>query len=264
MTGYEKLKNTAEKLKKESENLVKTEEKSMSIVKSQLEKIDSDHDLAKMYNDNALVGAENLSGNSPTLSIFTAGKSQTRLANGKKPTDGFFYYKPTQEEFAELNVHIFSISHGFQAKGMKRSDGTIPMVFNQLMTGVFITAEKEMKPFVMYLTGKKLNPMWEFGKEASLYTKRKPVAIPMFALTVKLTTKEETNEYGMSWVPVFEILKENGEPIVPTDLGEFVYLRDLVDGGKQMIDAIIKAKSSEDSDSVQDTKRLEEVDETNF
>lgn len=259
-TGFEKAKEEADKLKADTQAKQDKETKTLESIKNHLQVIADNKDLAKMYSDNSQVGAENLAGSSPTLSIFSAGRSQSRLADGGKPTDGYFFYKPTQEQFESVEAHILSISQGFYAKGMPQKDGSIPMVFNQLISGMFISEDESLTPFIMYLTGKKLQPMWDFGKEANKYTHAKPFGIPMFALRVKLTTSEEENNFGMSWVIKFEIMKnEDGSPILVNDPEKFNYLRNAVDSGKQITETIIKAKAGEDTEVEIPAKKVEEV-----
>ena len=259
--GIDKARETAGKLRNEVEEKVDKETKTMDTIKNHLQSIAENKDLAEMYNNNSQVGAENLSGSSPTLSVFAAGKSQTRLADGTKPNDGYFYYKPTQEQFENLEVHILSISRGFYAKGMTQADGTTPMVFNQLVSGMFISEDEKLTPFIMYLTGKKLQPMWDFGKEANKYIHSKPFGIPMFALRLKLTTSEEKNNFGMSWVIKFEIMKnEDGSPILINDPEKFTFLKNAVESGQQVVENIIKAKAGEDTETETPVKEVDDVD----
>jgi hypothetical protein len=93
----------------------------------------------------------------------------------------------------------------------------------------------------------KLSKLWEFGKEAAKYTKAKPVPIPMFVLTVKLTTEKVTHPYGKSWIIDFEIEKsKDGTPELVTDPGMFQFLRDHVETVEDTIASLIETKSTED------------------
>lgn len=201
-------------------------------------------ELTKMYRENAEVGAGNLVGELPLLKIHSVGKStKNKLANGDDPSDGWFFYRPTEEQFKSIECHILTISRGFRAEGMKGKKD----VFNQLMAGVVINGG-DIKPFITYLTGLKLSPMWEFGKEAAKYTKAKPIPIPMFALKVKLTTKKVSHNYGESWIIEFEILRnKNGSPVVVADPGLFQYLRDHVETVEDTIASLISVKSTEET-----------------
>lgn len=245
MGGLDKARATADKLKAENAEKEERAEVAKEEAKNELAMIQGNAELAAMYNQNANVGAENLSGNAPYLKVHAAGKSTTNfLPDGKKPNDGWFFYKPTQEQFEELEVHILTISRGFRAEGMNEEDGKKKMVFNQVVGGV-IKDNGDYKPFIMFLTGTKLSKMWEFGKEASRYTKAKPVSIPMFSLTVKLTTEEVKTKYGVSWVINFDIVKEpNGFPKLILDAGEFQFLKDNVETTEETINALIAAKTA--------------------
>ena len=249
MTGFDKAKEVAEGLKKNVEMKKEKEKHDMAELKNELATIQADPELMKMYQENANVGAKNLSGELPLLKIYAAGRSKAELVDGKKPTDGFFFYKPTQAQYESVTCHILTISRGFRAKGMvdvKTGKEAEPK-FNQVMGGVIIDGA-ELRPFVMYFTGLKLSNLWEFGKEAGKFTKMKPVPIPMFALTVKMGTKQVENSYGESWIATFEILKTSeGSPIVVTDTMLFEYLRDNVETVEDTIASVIEAKNTEET-----------------
>ncbi len=232
--------NTKPKEKTKEEEV--EEQKSLLRSQAKMIKVEDNTELAQMYKDNALVGAENLSGELPLLKVHTQGKSSTNLlADGSKPQDGYFFYKPLGTEYKTLDAHILTISRGFRAKGLEQKGAEDKIVFNQIIGGVFKEGN-EYRPFLMYMSGKKLQPMWDFGKEASKYTRAKPIPVPMFALTVKLTTESEKNDFGESWLVKFKIEEENGAPVLITDPGEFTFLKDNVQTVADTIAQIIAAK----------------------
>lgn len=238
--GEKKFKEMGEKLKKDVETDKQVEKQETAIALSNLDAIRKNAELAKMYSESAQVGAENLSGELPLLKVHAVGKStKNELSDGSEPKDGWFFYKPTGEQFETVRCHILTISRGFRAEGMEKKE-----IFNQVMGGVIID-KGEMKPFVMYMTGLKLAPMWEFGKSVSKYTKMKPVPIPMFALTVKLTTEKVANAYGKSWVVRFELEKNeaDGSPVLVMDPGEFQFLKDSTEMVEETITSLIEAKA---------------------
>lgn len=240
-----KFRETGEKLKAESKKSEEVDKKNTEIALNNLAQIRQNSELAKMYQESSKVGADNLSGELPLLKVHAVGKStKNELSNGDEPNDGYFFYKPNGEQFKEIRVHVLTISKGFRAEGMEKK-----MIFNQVMGGVILDGT-EMKPFVMYFTGLKLQPMWDFGKQASKYTKMKPVPIPMFALTVKMTTEKVANNYGKSWIINFEIEKtEDGSPLLVMDPGEFQYLKDNAELVEDTIASLIDAKAvKEDED----------------
>lgn len=206
--------------------------------------ISGNSDLMKMYAESAGMGAENIAGESlPLLKIHSSGKSiKNELANGEEPHNGWFFYKKTQQEYKEVMCHILTVSKGFRADGIEGKTN----VFNQIVGGVII--DDVYKPFLMYFTGTKLANLWEFGKEASKWTKAKPVGVPMFALTVKLTT-EKVVDGAKSWFVVkFDISKDTeGNPELVTDPADFKLLRDNVQTVESMIDRLINTKSTEDT-----------------
>jgi len=239
MTARDKLRKKVDLMKAEKKAEEKVESKA---AENALVTVRQNPELVKMYEDNAQVGARNLIGELPLLKIHKIGKStKNELADGSEPKDGWFFYRPTQEQFETIECHILTISKGFRAEGMQGKKD----VFNQLMAGVIIN-NGDIKPFITYLTGLKLSPMWEFGKEAHKYTNAKPIPIPMFALKVKLTTEEVSHDFGKSWVIKFKILKnENGFPVVVTDQGRFQYLKDCVETVEDTIESLISVRSTE-------------------
>lgn len=260
MTGQDTAREVANKLRTDGEAEKQAEVAETALVKSQLDMVRNNPELAKMYGDNARVGAENLGGDLPILKVQTTGKSSTNeLPDGREPEDGYFFYQPKQMQFKELTAHILTISRGYYAEGMEidKSTGKKKAVWNQIMGGV-ITNDGLNMPFVMYVTGKKLQPMWDFGKAAGKYTRAKPVSIPMFALSVRMTTEKMVNSFGKSWIIGFDIVKgDDGFPAIVTDAGEFQFLLDMVDVLKETIEKIIASKEIEDDGRL--TKPLKTV-----
>lgn len=218
----------------------KKEEKAIKVKEEvDIEKIDVNSELAKMYNDNASVGSENLASGLPLLKVHTVGKSSTNiLADGGMPIDGYFFYKPSKEQYKTVQCRILTISRGFYTPSLQ--DPKVK-VFNQIVAGLIIDG---MKPFLLFLNGKKLASMWKFGKEAAQYTRSKPVGIPMFALTINLSTHPEETKFGPTWIIDFTIEKNtDGTPKVITDPGEFQYVKDNVELIQETIEGVINGKT---------------------
>jgi len=254
----DKFKEAGEKLKADTAQKESNAVAAKAAGASELAAIKADPILNDLYKENASVGGDNLSGQVPALKIYSAGRSDSLLANGEKPTDGAFYYVPTKDQFKELEVHILTISRGFRALGMPDSKGNRELKFNQLMGGIFVD-NGEYRPFVMYVTGSKLSNMWNFGKEAAVY---KSQSIPMFCLSVNLTTKEVKNDYGYSWVINFEIVKDaDGGPALVHDREEFNFLKENTLMLEEMIKSIIAAKEGEQVNPVEEAESVEEATE---
>ena len=210
--------------------------------------IQANEELAKMYNDNSNLGSENLQGTIPMLKVHTVGKSVgNELPNGKEPNDGWFFLSGSQEQYENPICHILTISRGFKSEGMADKKTGIKGAdkFNQILGGVIVDGT-EYKPFIMYFTGIKLSRLWDFGKEVNKYTHAKPVGIPMFALTVKLSTERVKHDYGSSYAVNFEILKTGDFPQLVTDAGQFVFLRDNLKSMEQTIESLISLKATEE------------------
>lgn len=269
MNGLEKAQEAVNKIKGVAveETKIAREE----YVEKALETIEAGSDLAKMYNEARDMGAKNLGGSLPMLKIHTTNKSLgNELATGGEPKDGWFFYTATQEQFENPVCHILTISKGFRAEGMVDNKTGLKgeLKFNQILGGL-INDNGNYKPFLMYFAGKRLNNLWDFGKEASKYTHAKPLSIPLFALSVKFSTEKVKTDYGPVSVVKFDIVKnDKGFPVVIMDSGKFVFVRDMVESMEEQIAGLIATKYTEES--VQVTKGVEvdsagnKIEDVNF
>lgn len=243
MSGFDEMKQVADKIKEEVAEKQEEQKKEIVEAKTSLQRVQGNEMLKQLYAASAGIGTENLAASVPLLKIHSTGKSSTNeLADGSEPNNGWFFYTKTQEQFQTVNCHIVAISRGYRTEGMadpktqeKRS------VFTTLMAGTIIK-EETLMPFYFYLSGKKLQGMWDFGKEASQYTRNKQLQIPLFALTVKLSTVQEKTDYGKTWVLKMDIVKdETGFPVLVDDEKTFKRLLASVERAKQTMDNIIQA-----------------------
>lgn len=244
--NYKKVKELNEKLKAEKAQAEDKEVVAKEKALDQLAVIAENSTLAQMYNASARMGSENLQGSAAYLKVHSAGRSTSNfLSDGTKPNDGWFFYGPTQEQFKEVECHILTISRGFKTKEKDPKTGIEKEKFNQLIGGIIINDGAQL-PFIMFVNGKRLSPMWEFAKEISQWTKRKPIAIPMFAMTITMKTHEEKNDFSYSHVIDFAIAKsENGMPELVMDEGEFQYLKDNVSMTEEAIGNIIASREKD-------------------
>lgn len=259
---------TGKKLHQEVEKEEKVKEEQKAVALNQLAALRENAELAKMYNDSADIGSENIQGSYPILKIHSAGRSMNNeLADGSEPNHGWFFYKPTKEQFKTLKCHILTVSKGFRAKKIGDDKAT---VFNQILSGLIIE-DGEPKPFMMYFTGStRLQSLWNFGKVAAEYTHMKPVSIPMFALTVELETKSTVISYqdkdgktqqSKAFAIDFKIAKnEDGSPVIVTNPQEFTFLRDSVSKMQDLIDSLIRKGADENQAEYQDGGSITPID----
>lgn len=244
--GHDAAAKVAESLRP-AEEVKKAGEEEMRIAKNELDMIRNNPEFARLYDENAQTGAENLGNDLPALKVHSVGKSSTNeLSDGTEPEDGYFFYVPKQLQFKDVTAHICTISRGYYAEGMVDPKGVKqPPKWNQIIGGI-IQNDDLMYPFLRFITGKNLQPMWDFGKSASKYTRAKPFGIPMFALSVRMWNKKEKNPYGNSWVTYYDIVKhENGEPKLVTDPALFHFLKNAVGELEDQINRLIEAKAME-------------------
>lgn len=237
--AYDKLKKQAQSLK----SVPVKEEKAIEPL-GETAMAQFDPALQALFQESADEGSENISGGDlPLLKVHSAGRSIGNiLVSGAKPTDGYFFYRPTQEEFYDLVGHIVTISRGFRMEGMEDKEGKKEPKFNQLVGGVFLV-DTDVRVFVSYVSGIKLPNLWEFGKEARKYTKNKKMPIPMYALPVHMTNETVSHKFGEGWVTKYEIIKdEQGNPEISKDVAFNQMLRDLIPEFERMFDSIITNK----------------------
>lgn len=202
-----------------------------------------DPEVAAFYNENKDVGAENLGGALPLLSIVQF-NSKGLLANGSRPNVGYLYYKPTKEQFEEMEVSIVSISKGYYSKP---SEYNKEPKFTQIVAGMLFDG----RPFVWFVKGNALQYIWDFAKQAAPYTKAKDQPVPMFALRVMLKTQTITTKQGDVSIPIMSLVRDDKKlALVETNLEKLHILREFYDYITPMIENIIANKSSETDEQV--------------
>jgi len=259
MTGFDELKETADAIREQVE--ARKEQERGVAVSGGMAAIQANETLRKLYKDNAQIGSENVGDTIPMLKIHSTGKSSTNeLADGSEPDNGSYFYTKTREAWKTVDIHVVTISRGYKSEGINDDPitGKKKLVFTQIMAGVIITQNPglpaSLLPFFMYLSGKKLQPLWSFGKEASAYTKHTSLPIPLFCLTIQLGAKQEKTSFGNIWLPTFSILKDNtGFPVVITDEALFHKLnRAVVKAGETVAQIISSSEVIADkSDNLQ-------------
>lgn len=242
MTGEEKLKETAEKLKKNT----KTDDVAMASAKSALEKtramIQANPELLAHMKEDAQAESEKLGGSLPFLKVYVANKSTQLLADGTEPTNGFFYYVPTKEQYDVVHCHILHISRGFRMPAMVSESGDSKPKWNHIVSGIILNDEP--KPFWLFISGQaRLAKLWEFQKGLRTFTQ---AGIPSFPLIVKLTSgKGPDPKAGQSRAMVinFEVEEgEGGQPQMVTNNEEYMALRKKVHELEVYVEAYILKK----------------------
>jgi len=227
-----------------------------------LDRLRQNSALSQMYQESANVGADNLASELPILKVHSTGKSKSLLADGSKPKDGAFYYRPTQSQYDDVMSHILTVSRGFYAAGIPDpKTGISPIKWNHIVGGVMLN-DGDMKPFYMYFTGVKVSKLWDFGKEVGKYVKSKSFPIPMFALTVHMTAESVSSKsFGDNWVVNFEVMtEEGGSPLVIEDVAIFQGLKTRVKQMEETIAQIIATKevAKPGNENVQTVQAIDE------
>lgn len=248
-SGYDKAREVANKLKgdmEQTQQLAETKNNEADKLLAQL----ANNPLLDKFRKNAALGTENLSmGKLPALKIHMAGRSKNKLANGEKPNDGWFYYAPDQSQYKEIHCHILSCSRSYMAKPMEGSDSPEGK-YTQLLGGLIVDG-KEYKPFIYYLSGKRLSPFWDFAKNTLSIFTHGSTPIPMYAIKLLLTTSEVETKWGTSFVIDFNLDKdESGNIQIISDEGLNVFMEDSLAKMEEMFENIIKHGANEESNIV--------------
>lgn len=189
-------------------------------------------DLADFYKDNAGVGSENLAGSIPQLKV-TESNSQNEGLDGQHVAAGQFYYSPTKEAFLSTRVSIMAISRGFYALDNQKDPKP---KFTQLLGGMMLDS---LQPFVMFVSGTRLQNMWNFGKEIKPFTKQ----VPMFSFDVELGLEKVKTDYGTNHVVTYEVKRDDqGQIQLIADRELLNMLRNGVESVQDMFDSFIEQK----------------------
>jgi len=261
MNGEDTFKALGEKLKAETavnkpkEEFVPVREAEMASAIITMDSIAANQELARRYQQASKMGSENLSGGMPILKIHSIGRSTNELSDGSEPNNGWFYYKPTKQQFETVECHILAISRGFNTPklGGKPGETSYQHLLSGVMNPLLIDA-----PFIIYLNSAgHRNKMYAFGKQIHQFTHQRPIGIPMFAMTVKLFTVQEKYEFtgddgkkmsGKSWVMDYELkLNEDGTPVLVGDVKEFDFLEESVIKAQEMMESMITSKVGEEA-----------------
>jgi hypothetical protein len=231
------LKQELEKKKEaEVETMVKAKSELVAVNQNGLTSVDQN--VLNFFKRNNQRGLQNVSTASlPYLKVIES-NSSVELPDGTRPKVGSFYYEG--EILQTVDVHFVNISRGFYSPGLDKTDKP---KFNQIASGVFADT---YKPFVMFFTGKRLSPMWDFMRgEVGKHTKGE-FAVPLYALRIKLTTEKVKNDVGTdTHIINFELLKhkEDQSLVVVDDLDVLQMLDAQVEKAEEFMNGFINNKA---------------------
>jgi len=237
-SGIEQCRDTVTRLKNNTAKSKEVVENKLEETRVMVQGLSVGKDVAEFYKKNAKVGFENMATESlPTLKV-TETNSKGELENGNRPKIGYFYYTKDKSEFKEIEVSIMNISRGFYVAPLGKENDSGPK-FQQIISGMIIEG---MKPFIMYVSGKRLNPLWELGKELSPFIKSKESPVPMMAFKIILSSTQYKHEYGESHYINFNVSK-NGEGNIQliTDMAKLGVIREGIDWMNESVASIIES-----------------------
>jgi len=196
---------------------------------------------ATMYGDAVNVGTEEVTQedlNTPNLKIL---QPTTQGITNKQ--DGFFYRSDTKEQLESVDVNLVYVTT-IEGDNYNKTDKERFKVY-------FGFYKDSKEPFKMFVRG------WGLGDhrifQTEVFSVKKRHGVPMLALTIRLTTHEQTGtikESGRPYTifrPLFTILKENGKPIIEEGSDRIKFL----------IEAARRFKEIASTTSVDDDKQNE-------
>lgn len=188
-----------------------------------LANVDVDNELSSLYGKKFTnAGTEEMNQedlNTPTLKVV---QDNTKNLPDKKV--GYFLRSDTGEQLAEVYVNFVSVTTKEQENYDK--DGTEKV---KIYFGFYVGSNE---PFKFYMRGAALGTHRKFQSELLTYKNR--MKIPMFALTVRLSSIQVTGktakgvEYDVRR-PVFDIVKTGGKPEVERNPDRIGFLLEAVE-----------------------------------
>lgn len=223
MSGKDKLKEVAEKLKEE------TQEQKLDVLKEEPKAIcdGADPEFQKLMQADAEAEAEQAGEGLPFLKVYVANRSQSTLADGKDPNNGWFFYAPTKEQYETVHCHILVISKGFRMPGMKDEQGQVKNKWTHIVSGVMLNDDP--KPFWLFISGQaRVLRLWQFEKQLRSLNHQ---GTPTFPLLITLSTEKVKTEEMKSPAMVVNFsvdLADNGKPEMVQTMEEYLKLRNEV------------------------------------
>jgi hypothetical protein len=197
-----------------------------------LANVDVDNELSNLYGPKyANAGTEEINQedlNTPTLKVV-----QDNTKNLPDKRVGYYFRSDTGEQLPEVYVNFVSVTTKEQENYNKDGIEKVKVYFG------FYQGTNE--PFKFYMRGAALGTHRKFQSELVTYKNR--MKIPMFALTVRLSTTQVTGktEKGVEYDvrrPVFDVVKTTGKPEVERDPDRIGFLLEAVERFKQQAQTV--------------------------
>lgn len=230
MTGYDKAKETADKLKENRE----TEEKAVDTqVKSSIEALHANKDLAQMYQGSVNVGTKEVTQEdleTPTLKLISKNPELIELADKGEMNVGWYYRKDLGIQMETIDVNLVCLK-----KSYAEYDGKVSRQY--LFYGVYADGGTDV--FRMYVSGG-----WNLGGartfNAEVARIKKDHGLPMYPLKVRLSSVIQKGTFPhkstgqpipyVTYQFVAKVLKdENGNPQLEQDMGRGDFLREIAE-----------------------------------
>jgi len=187
----------------------------------------TDEALLALYKENADIGLEDTSMGAvwPILKLTQKG-SENELADGQHSAIGKFYHTATKEQYTSVTCHILYINQAYLPNFEKTQEK-----LNYIVAGVMTD---DFTPFVLFIKGKSLQPFWNFQKDVREYVKNPKTPVPLFALTVQLTSeKADAGKWGKIQTIVPTVVKNGSVPVLVTDRAIFDRLKEMSGKAKE-------------------------------
>lgn len=242
----EKARSTAAAIKEKSLAEKKEQRKSIDAQLATLSTVSTD--VLDFLSINANRGIEDIPmfDSLPIMRVHTSQSTTNKLSDGGEPEVGQLYHSADQSAYDEVTVHLLCIK-----KCQMPEYGGQQLKAHYLVAGMI---DETQSPFVMYIKGMSYNKVWELQEQLKPFVKNKKQPIPMFALKIKLYTEKEKPQdpkYAAQFVVKYQVLFENGIPLIETDLDRLQMLKDGVEKSEMVLDEIIESRGARYSDESQ-------------
>lgn len=274
----EKLKKTADKLKKETKEKKVKEEKEQAEVKKEsddkeVERVASalipgaSAEMLEYFKQNADMGADDINDGTkmPFLSIIQ-GNTKIRKPDGSRYNDGLLYHTVLEQAYESLDIHILRATNGFYSEKLNRKPDSKPTDYHHFIGAVIAF---EYVPLVIDVKSTNVSDWWEF-RDAVLRPIVKPtkkeiedgvIPIPRPALTVRVTSKKETDKDNEWYNFKFELIRhEEDNSLAIVDLETLKKLEAMIPTFQDMFDSWLARKETDKQGNPINSSQYEEAE----
>lgn len=191
------------------------------------------------FKDDLELGTEDIGdgGALPTLKITTPLSQDNKLENGEDSKVGMIYHTELKQDFEKLKVNI-TYAGEYQLPDYVTKKPKMTYILGGVMVA-------DNSPFIAYVKGFSLQNMWDFTGEVTAIRNR--YQVPMYPLMIDLTTEKRPHDkYKAVDVWSFNIVRQDGVPVIETNPERRSFLKNTVEMFREKIRQIVNLEDNND------------------